>query len=91
MRSESGPSDGRVIVADRQNFGVQSFTPEGELLAVWDAFLRPQDVVADDEGRIYVCASIPTLSLPSADGILLDRCRPVLNGAHGGGVLMRRT
>lgn len=76
-------SDGRVIVADRENSRVQSFTPEGELLAVWDAFLRPQDVVADAEDRIHVCDSIPTLSLLSADGALLGRCRPVLNGAHG--------
>lgn len=75
--------DGRVIVADRENSRVQSFTAEGELLAVWDAFLRPQDVVADGEDRIYVCDSIPTLSLLSADGALLGRCRPVLNGAHG--------
>jgi peptidylglycine monooxygenase len=76
-------SDGRVIVADRENSRVQSFTAEGELLAVWDAFLRPQDVVADAEDRIYVCDSIPTLSLLSADGALLGRCRPVLNSAHG--------
>ena len=76
-------SDGRVIVADRENSRVQSFTADGELLAVWDAFLRPQDVVADAEDRIHVCDSIPTLSLLSADGTLLGRCRPVLNGAHG--------
>jgi peptidylglycine monooxygenase len=76
-------SDGRVIVTDRENSRVQSFTAEGELLAVWDAFLRPQDVVADAEDRIYVCDSIPTLSLLSPDGTLLGRCRPVLNGAHG--------
>lgn len=76
-------SDGRVIVADRENSRVQSFTAEGECLAVWDAFLRPQDVVADAEDRIHVCDSIPTLSLLSADGVLLGRCRPVLNGAHG--------
>ncbi|MCA0418111.1 MAG: peptidase [Proteobacteria bacterium] len=76
-------SDGRVIVADRENSRVQSFTAEGELLAVWDAFLRPQDVVADAEDRILVCDSIPTLSQLSAEGTLLGRCRPVLNGAHG--------
>jgi len=76
-------SDGRVIVADRENSRVQSFTAEGELLAVWDAFLRPQDVVADAEDRVLVCDSIPTLSLLSPDGTLLGRCRPVLNGAHG--------
>lgn len=76
-------SDGRVIVADRENSRVQSFTAEGALLAVWDAFLRPQDVVADAEDRILVCDSIPTLSLLSAEGALLGRCRPVLNGAHG--------
>ena len=75
--------DGRVIVADRENSRVQSFSAKGELLAVWDTFLRPQDVVADAENRIYVCDSIPTLSLLSADGALLGRCRPVLNGAHG--------
>lgn len=76
-------SDGRVIVADRENSRVQSFSAEGACLAVWDAFLRPQDVVADAEDRIHVCDSIPTLSLLSPDGALLGRCRPVLNGAHG--------
>ena len=76
-------SDGRVIVADRENSRVQSFTAEGTLLEVWDAFLRPQDVVADVQDRILVCDSIPTLSLLSAEGALLGRCRPVLNGAHG--------
>ena len=76
-------SDGRVIVADRENSRVQSFTADGRLLAVWDAFLRPQDVVADADDRIHVCDSIPTLSLLSPDGALLGRCRPVLNGAHG--------
>lgn len=76
-------SDNSVIVADRENSRVQSFTADGELLAVWDAFLRPQDVVADAEDRIHVCDSIPTLSLLSPDGALLGRCRPVLNGAHG--------
>ena len=76
-------SDGRVIVADRENSRVQSFTAEGTLLEVWDAFLRPQDVVADVQDRILVCDSVPTLSLLSAEGALLGRCRPVLNGAHG--------
>lgn len=75
--------DGRVIVADRENSRVQSFSADGDLLAVWGAFLRPQDVVADAQDRIYVCDSIPTLSLLTPDGALLGRCRPVLNGAHG--------
>ncbi len=76
-------SDGRVIVADRENSRVQAFTANGDLLAVWDGFLRPQDVVADAADRIHVCDSIPTLSLLASDGDLLGRCRPVLNGAHG--------
>ena len=77
-------ADGRVVVADRDNDRLQLFDGEGALLAVWDDFIRPMDVWADAAGALYVTDQAPRLSKLSPAGELLGRCRPVLNGAHGG-------
>lgn len=75
--------DGRVAVGDRENHRVQIFDPEGRLLAVLRHVHRPMAVFADARGRLLVSDSAPCLTLFGADGTLLGRCRPVLNGAHG--------
>lgn len=75
--------DGRVVVADRENDRLQVFTGEGELVAIWTGFKQPLDIWGDACGRLYVTDLLPSLSLVAADGELLGRCRPVLNGAHG--------
>jgi DNA-binding beta-propeller fold protein YncE len=75
--------DGRVLVADRENNRLQVFTPEGEFLAAWGDFFHPMDIYIDPSGMIFVTDQIPRLSMVGPDGVLVGRCRPVLNGAHG--------
>jgi len=75
--------DGRVAVADRENHRVQVFTPDGHWLADWRDHHKPMSVHGDGTGGLYVTDQVPRLSWIGADGRLLGRCRPVLNGAHG--------
>lgn len=75
--------DGRVAVADRENHRVQVFTAEGRFLAAWADHHKPMAVHGGPDGTLYVTDQTPRLSWLSAEGALLGRCRPVLNGAHG--------
>lgn len=75
--------DGRVAVADRENNRVQVFTPGGDLLLEVSDLHKPMDVHGGPDGGFYVTDQVPRLSQYSAEGRLLGRCRPVLNGAHG--------
>jgi hypothetical protein len=50
--------DDKVIVADRENDRVQLFTPEGELLEIWDHIQRPADIFIDRHGLLSI-ASLP--------------------------------
>lgn len=75
--------DGRVAVADRENNRVQILTAAGaHLLDIGDLH-KPMDVHGGPDGGFYVTDQTPRLSLYSAEGRLVGRCRPVLNGAHG--------
>jgi hypothetical protein len=47
-------ADGRVFVADRENDRVQIFTPDGELLEIWDHVQRPTDIYVDRRGLVYI-------------------------------------
>ncbi|QIE56753.1 peptidase [Pikeienuella piscinae] len=76
-------TDGNVVVVDRENDRLQLFTPDGELLDIWTGFVKPLDVWGDAEDNLYVTDFIPSLTMLSADGVRIGRCRPVLNGAHG--------
>lgn len=76
-------SDGRVLVADRENNRVQVFTSEGDYLDEWNDLYRPMDIAVDADGMVYVTDQIPRLSLFSSDGVLVGRCRPCLYIAHG--------
>jgi peptidylglycine monooxygenase len=76
-------ADGRVAVADRENNRVQVFTADGTWLASWSDHHKPMSVSADGAGRVWVTDQVPRLSLLTAEGALVGRCRPVLNGAHG--------
>lgn len=76
------PQD-RVLVTDRENNRVQIFTRDGQYLAEWGDLYYPMDMWGDAEGAILVTDQVPRLSRISPDGMLLGRCRPVLNGAHG--------
>jgi peptidylglycine monooxygenase len=75
--------DGRVLVADRENDRVQVFAPHGAFLAAWLGFNRPMDIHADAAGLIYVTDQTPRVTVLNGAGMVLGRCRPVLNGAHG--------
>ena len=75
--------DDRVLVADRENNRIQVFDRAGSYLTEWGDHYHPMDIYVDAEGLIYVTDQIPRLSQLDADGNLLGRCRPVLNGAHG--------
>lgn len=76
-------ADGRVIVADRENDRLQVFGPDGAFIEIWTGFVKPLDICADREGRLYVTDMVPSLTLLAPDGHRLGRCRPVLNAAHG--------
>jgi peptidylglycine monooxygenase len=75
--------DGRIVVADRDNHRLQVFSPDGVLLKVIRGVNRPSDLWGDREGRVYVTDAIPTLTCFTPDGMVLGRCRPVLDSAHG--------
>ncbi|MBR0643773.1 NHL repeat-containing protein [Plastoroseomonas hellenica] len=75
--------DGRLAVADRENNRVQVFAPDGTWLADWRNLHKPMSVHGAPDGGLYVTDQVPSLSLLGADGALLGRGRPVLNGAHG--------
>lgn len=73
----------RVLIADRENDRVQAFSLTGEFLADWGDFYHPMDIWVDQAGMVYITDQIPRLSMIDANGKLVGRCRPVLNGAHG--------
>ncbi len=45
---------GRILVCDRENDRIQLFSPEGDLLAVWNDVQRPTDIAIGRDGRLYV-------------------------------------
>jgi len=47
-------SDGRVMVADRENDRIQIFSPDGEYLSQWTNVQRPTNITFDREGLVYV-------------------------------------
>jgi hypothetical protein len=46
--------ESHVIVADRENDRLQFFNADGEYLDMWTDVLRPTQVIADDDGYVYV-------------------------------------
>ena len=47
-------SDGRVVVADRENDRLQLFASDGQWLASWSNVQRPAGVAIDQSGIVYV-------------------------------------
>lgn len=47
-------SDGRVLVADRENDRVQIFSPDGRFLEQWTDVQRPTNIAIDGAGNVYV-------------------------------------
>ena len=73
----------RFVVVDRENHRLQVLRFDGHVEAVWTGFFRPQSVWIDNARRVFVTDAVLSMSLLSATGERLGRCRPVLNGAHG--------
>ena len=46
--------DGRLIVCDRENHRIQTFTLDGEFLEIWDDINRPMDISMDKNGNYMV-------------------------------------
>lgn len=76
-------SSDRVLVADRENNRVQIFDLGGGYLTEWRDLYHPMDIYGTATGSILVTDQVPRLSMFAADGTLIGRCRPALNGAHG--------
>src|SRR5216683_1703329 len=74
---------GKVLVGDRENNRVQVFDCDGAYLAEWGDFYHPMQIWVDDRDMVFVTDQIPRISLLSADGKLVGRCRGAINGAHG--------
>ncbi|MBR0724192.1 hypothetical protein [Bradyrhizobium manausense] len=47
-------SEGHVLICDRENDRIQVFSPDGELLHVWNDVQRPTDLALDRKGYMYV-------------------------------------
>jgi DNA-binding beta-propeller fold protein YncE len=75
--------DSNLVVADRENDRLQFFSPEGKLLNILTDFVSPLDIWGDDEGNLFVTDLVPSLTLLRIKDGVRERCRPVLNGAHG--------
>lgn len=75
--------NGHVLICDRENNRLQFFSTAGEYIGEWSDLYHPMDVHIDSAGNVYVSDQIPRLSMFSAGGQLVGRCRPALYGAHG--------
>lgn len=75
--------NGRVLVADRENNRIQVFDRDGGFIAAWGDFYHPMKIWVDDRDLVFVTDQIPRITLLSADGKLVGRCRGAINGAHG--------
>ena len=47
-------STGTVYVADRENFRIQLFSPDGEFRTTWDFVNRPDDIFIDAQDNVHV-------------------------------------
>jgi len=79
-------TDGRVLVADRENNRIQIFSPEGEFLTQWRDLARPCDIYIDQDEVVYVPELDGLISLLTLDGKVLTRwTSPTTMGAGDGG------
>jgi DNA-binding beta-propeller fold protein YncE len=79
-------TDGRVLVADRENNRIQIFSPDGEFLTQWQDLARPCDIYIDHTGVVYVPELDGLITLLNLDGQVLTRWfSPTTTGAGDGG------
>ena len=62
---------GRVYVADRENYRIQVFNLDGELLSIWPKVERPTDLVLVDDEYLFVAELNHRISIWDLDGTLL--------------------
>ena len=76
-------TDGRVIVADRENHRIQVFTANGEFLTQWTGFSRPCDIYIDQDEAVFIPELDAFMSITDLEGNLLARgSGPTDAGAH---------
>jgi len=79
-------TDGRVLVADRENNRVQIFSPQGDFLTQWTDLARPCDIYIDADGAVYIPELDGLLTILSLEGQLLARwTSPTGTGDGDGG------
>jgi DNA-binding beta-propeller fold protein YncE len=79
-------TDGRVLVADRENNRVQIFSPQGEFLTQWTDLARPCDIYIDADEAVYVPELDGLITILSLDGKILARwTSPTGTGDGDGG------
>lgn len=78
-------TDGRVLVADRENNRVQIFSPQGEFLTQWTDLARPCDIYIDADGAVYIPELDGLITILSLDGKLLARWTSATGTGDGDG------
>lgn len=78
-------TDGRVLVADRENNRVQIFSPQGEFLTQWTDLARPCDIYIDADGAVYIPELDGLITILSLDGKILARWRSSTGTGDGDG------
>ena len=66
-------TDGRVLVADRENNRIQIFSPDGEFLTQWTGLARPCDIYIDADEVVYVPELDGLITLLTIEGQVLCR------------------
>ena len=66
-------SDGRVLVADRENHRVQVFDLAGKHMATWPDFIQPTDIHVDRNGTVYVAELRNRVTICDSTGKALAR------------------
>ncbi len=74
---------GRLLVCDRENNRVQILDRSGQWLGELDGLYKPMAVEPMPDGGVLVTDHTPRLSLFSADGKLVGRCRTFGTVGHG--------
>lgn len=64
-------SKSRLYVADRNNGRIQVFTPQGDLLAVWDDLIMPWGLAVTGNDEIWVCGS-SRVRQPGGQGLVVS-------------------
>lgn len=79
-------TDGRVLVADRENNRIQVFSSDGGFLTQWCNLQRPSDIFVGPDGIVYVAELDSLVALFNLDGDLLARWHGPTgkHGMHGG-------